>query len=72
MIEDYIKSIQSKYKRPIAAQVMNFTKFYAAEDYHQNYTDHNPNAGYVQMVSIPEIKKTQKEFPQLVKEGHKF
>ncbi len=35
---------------------MPLTKFWPAEDYHQNYPDKNPNGGYVQMVSIPEIK----------------
>ena len=68
-IEDYIKSIQLQYKKPIAAQVMPLTKFYKAEAYHQNYIDQNPNQGYVQAVSIPEIKKLQKEYPKLVKEG---
>lgn len=69
MIEDYIKSIQPKYKEPIAAQVMPLTKFWTAEDYHQNYISKNPYGGYVQMVSIPEIKKFQKQYPQLIKPG---
>jgi peptide-methionine (S)-S-oxide reductase len=72
MIEDYIKSIQPKFKERIAAQVMPFTKFWIAEDYHQNYIDKNPGGGYVQMVSIPEIKKLQKQYPQLVKAGYNY
>jgi peptide-methionine (S)-S-oxide reductase len=72
MVEDYIKSIQPKYKERIAAQVMPLTKFWTAEDYHQNYIDKNPNGGYVQMVSIPEIKKLQKQYPQLIKPGHNY
>ena len=52
--------------------MMSFNKFWLAEDYHQDYIVKNPGSGYVNMVSIPEIKKTQKEFPQLIKEGHKF
>ena len=61
-----------KYKKPLAVQLMPLNKFWKAEDYHQDYIVKNPGSGYVNMVSIPEIKKTQKEFPQLVKEGHKF
>ena len=61
-----------KYKKPFAVQMMSFNKFWMAEDYHQDYIVKNPGSGYVNMVSIPEIKKTQKEFPQLIKEGHKF
>ncbi|MBD0294808.1 MAG: peptide-methionine (S)-S-oxide reductase MsrA, partial [Flavisolibacter sp.] len=69
-IEDYIKSIQPRYKERIAAQVLPFTKFWMAEDYHQNYIEKNPSGTYVQLVSIPEIKKLQKQYPQLVKPNH--
>jgi peptide-methionine (S)-S-oxide reductase len=69
-IENYIKSIQPQYKASITAEVKPFTTFWTAEDYHQNYIEHNPNSGYVQHVSIPEIKELQKELPQLIKPGH--
>jgi peptide-methionine (S)-S-oxide reductase len=72
LIESYIKNIQPGYKEKVAAQVMPLTTFWPAEDYHQNYIDHNPGAGYVQMVSIPEIKKLQKQYPQLVKPGYTY
>lgn len=72
IIENQIKAIAPNYKKPIAAQVMPFTKFWEAEDYHQNYIEHNPGSGYVQYVSIPEIKDFQKEYPQLVKPDHVF
>jgi peptide-methionine (S)-S-oxide reductase len=73
-IEDYIKqmSASGKYKAPIAAQVMPMTKFWVAEDYHQDYIAHNPDGGYVQNVSIPEIRDFQKQYPELVKPDHKF
>ncbi|TDH26488.1 peptide-methionine (S)-S-oxide reductase [Segetibacter sp. 3557_3] len=67
LAEDYIKALQPQYRKPIAAQLMPLTKFWEAEAYHQNYIEQNPGGGYVQMVSIPEIKKVQKAFPQLVK-----
>ncbi len=69
-IENYIKSIQPQYKAPISAEVKSFTTFWPAEDYHQNYIEHNPDGGYVQHVSIPEIKELQKEMPQLIKPDH--
>ena len=71
-IETYIKSIQSSYKAPIAAQVMPFTKFWEAEGYHQNYIENNPNGGYVQHVSIPEIIAFQKTYPAMVKPDHVY
>jgi peptide-methionine (S)-S-oxide reductase len=72
IIEAYIKSIQPKYDEPIAAQVVPFTKFWVAEEYHQDFIEKNPFQGYVQTVSIPEIKKLQKQFPQLVKPGYVY
>jgi peptide-methionine (S)-S-oxide reductase len=74
VIENEIKALTAsgKFKKPIAAQVMPFTKFWQAEDYHQNYIEHNPNSSYVQYVSIPEIKDFQKQNPQLVKRDHIF
>jgi peptide-methionine (S)-S-oxide reductase len=71
-IENEMKFIAPNYKKPIVAQVMPFTKFWLAEDYHQNYIEHNPESSYVQYVSIPEIKDFQKHYPQLVKPDHVF
>lgn len=65
--ENYIKSIQPQYKRAIAVQVVPFTKFWTAEDYHQNYIELNPDQGYVQSVCVPEIKDLQKKYPQYIK-----
>jgi peptide-methionine (S)-S-oxide reductase len=74
IIESQIAALNAagKYKKPIVTQVVAFTKFWKAEDYHQNYIEHNPNSGYVQYVSIPEIKKFQKQYPQLIKPDHIF
>jgi peptide-methionine (S)-S-oxide reductase len=73
-IENYIRQLNSsgKYKAPIAVHVMPLTKFWTAENYHQDYIAKHPNSGYVQNVSIPEIKHFQKEYPQLVKPDHFF
>jgi peptide-methionine (S)-S-oxide reductase len=73
-IENEIKVLEAsgKYKKPIAAQVIPFTKFWKAEDYHQDYIEHNPGSSYVQYVSIPEIKDFQKQYPQLIKQGYNY
>lgn len=65
--KDYIKSLQPNYPKPIAAEVRALAKFWDAEDYHQNYIDKNPSGGYVQNVSISEIKKLQRQYPDLIK-----
>jgi peptide-methionine (S)-S-oxide reductase len=72
MIEDHVQRIQPKYKQSIAAQILPFTRFWEGEAYHQNYIDKNPGQGYVQKVSIPEIKKLQKQYPELVKPGYNY
>ena len=73
-IENYIKQLNAseKYDAQIAVQVMPLTKFWTAENYHQNYVANNPDSRYVENVSIPEIKKFEKEYPQLIKPGHFF
>ena len=73
-IESYIRQMNAsgKYKAPIAAQVLPLKRFWVAEDYHQDFIAHNPDQGYVQAVSIPEIRAFQKEYPQLVKPDHKY
>lgn len=45
VIEDYIKSIESNYKKKIVTELLPLSKFYRAEEYHQKYLDKNPN-GY--------------------------
>ncbi len=73
-IENKIKEMTAsgKYNAPIAAEVMPLKKFWDAEDYHQHFIEKNPDQGYVQAVSIPEIKRFQREYPQLIKPGHMF
>ncbi len=63
------------YKNPVATQVMQFTTFWIAEDYHQDYIEKNLNksvADYIHVISIPEIKKFQNKYPQLLKTDHIF
>ena len=74
MAEQFIRDMNAsgKFNKPIAVQVTPMIKFWPAEDYHQDYIKHNPDGGYVQNVSIPEIKHFQKLYPDLVKPDHKF
>ena len=45
-------------------EVTAFDKFYAAEDYHQDYFKLNPNAGYCQAVIMPKLAKFRKVFEE--------
>ena len=53
---------EKKYSGKIVTEVKPFTKFYEAEDYHQEYILHHPQNPYVQNVSIPDFERFRKEF----------
>lgn len=49
--------IQNLYKEPITTQILPLSKFWAAEDYHQDYFTKHPNQGYCSVVIKPKIQK---------------
>ena len=55
------------YDRPIVTTLEPFTKFYKAEEYHQNYYENNKNQPYCQMVIQPKIEKFEKDFKNRLK-----
>ena len=54
----------------VAAEVMQFEKFWVGEDYHQNYERLYPNQGYIKGVSIPRLNRFKAKFPELLKDDH--
>ncbi len=62
IIEAEIKKAQAQYKQKVVTQVVPFSAFYKAEDYHQEYIHFHPNTGYVAGVSIPEFLEFKKNF----------
>ena len=48
---------QANFRDPIVTEIVPLTKFYKAEDYHQEYYDNNSNAGYCQVVITPKLEK---------------
>jgi peptide-methionine (S)-S-oxide reductase len=55
------------YENPIVTTLEPFTKFYKAEDYHQNYYANNKSQPYCQMVIQPKIEKFEKIFKDKLK-----
>ena len=47
---------------PVVTTVEAFEKFYAAENYHQNYYNNNKNQGYCRYVIGPKLEKFEKVF----------
>ena len=62
---------QEIYSGKIVTEITKHTKFYKAEDYHQDYEKRNPNQGYVRAVSIPRLNKFKNKFPELLKKEAK-
>ena len=60
-IQTLIKALNDAnvYPSAIVTQVEPFTKFYKAEDYHQNYYNDNKEQGYCRFVIQPKIKKVR-------------
>lgn len=53
----------------IATQLVPLTRFYAAEDYHQNFIDRNPNQAYVVRHDRPKLAQLRQQFPNLIKKS---
>ncbi len=56
------------WKNPIVTEITEFSKFYKAEDYHQDYLANNKTQPYCQMVILPKISKFEKAFKDYLKE----
>lgn len=67
--EAYKKQLEAShvYKNPIVTEISPASTFYAAEDYHQNYYELNPNQGYCQYVIRPKVEKFRKQFASKLK-----
>jgi len=50
------------FDNPVVTQVVPYSHFYPAEDYHQNYYNRNKNKGYCRMVIVPKLEKYEKLF----------
>jgi peptide-methionine (S)-S-oxide reductase len=56
---------------PVVTTLEPFDRFYAAEDYHQNYYNNNTGQGYCQFVIRPKLEKFEKVFKgKLKKSSH--
>ncbi|MBI4783339.1 MAG: peptide-methionine (S)-S-oxide reductase MsrA [Oscillatoriophycideae cyanobacterium NC_groundwater_1537_Pr4_S-0.65um_50_18] len=63
---DQLSQAQS-FPDPIVTQLSPLNAFYAAEDYHQNFIDRNPDYPYVVIHDLPKLEQLRKQFPDLYK-----
>ena len=71
LAKKYINELNAAkaWPNPMVTTVEAFEKFYAAENYHQNYYNNNKNQGYCRYVIGPKLEKFEKVFAdKLIKE----
>jgi peptide-methionine (S)-S-oxide reductase len=67
--ENYIRLLETEklFSNPIVTKVSSATKFYEAEEYHQNYYNLNSSQGYCRMVIAPKLEKLRKYYASKLK-----
>jgi peptide-methionine (S)-S-oxide reductase len=68
--EDFIATLtQDKtFDQPIVTEVLPRHNYSAAEAYHQDFFEKNPNQGYCMAVAGPKVAKFRKTFKELVRD----
>jgi peptide-methionine (S)-S-oxide reductase len=66
--EEYIRELDKAkvYPARIVTQVVPFTAFYPAEEYHQHYMDKNPDSPYIVIWDKPKVANLERMYPGLV------
>lgn len=63
---EYLET-EKVFQNPIVTQIQPFESFYEAEDYHQDYYEKNPYAGYCVAVIAPKMEKLRKGYGKRLK-----
>jgi peptide-methionine (S)-S-oxide reductase len=58
------------FKNPIVTEIVPFSNFYPAEDYHKEYYENNRNASYCSFVIDPKIHKLLKKYSNKIKQEY--
>jgi peptide-methionine (S)-S-oxide reductase len=65
--EAYIAQINAAkvYDHSIATEVVPYTAFYQAEDYHQDYLARHPGDAYIKFNDLPKLQRLKQSYPEL-------
>ncbi|MFP4016249.1 MAG: peptide-methionine (S)-S-oxide reductase MsrA [Halanaerobiales bacterium] len=68
--EEMINQLEDEavYEDPIVTQLVEFDKFYPAEDYHSDYYENNKQQPYCNMVISPKLSKFRKKYREKLKD----
>ncbi|MBG6109559.1 peptide-methionine (S)-S-oxide reductase [Flavobacterium sp. CG_23.5] len=67
--EEYIALLtkENTFGKPIVTTISSASKFYEAEDYHQNYYNQNKEQGYCSYIITPKMEKLKKVYKDKLK-----
>jgi peptide-methionine (S)-S-oxide reductase len=60
-------AISGSFSDPIVTEINEFTDFYEAEDYHQDYFEKNPNQPYCTFIVKPKVEKFSAKYQDKLK-----
>lgn len=60
--EEITKEMQPRFNNKIVTEIKKLDAFYRAEEYHQDYVEHNPGNPYVQNVSKPRFERFKRTY----------
>jgi peptide-methionine (S)-S-oxide reductase len=68
--QEYIKQLNKvhAFDRPVVTRLEPLSKFYPAEDYHQDYLTKHPNQPYIVINDLPKIQNLKRLFPALYRD----
>jgi peptide-methionine (S)-S-oxide reductase len=52
---------QPRFRNPIVTEIVDFTEFFPAEGYHQDFAERNPGHPYVRAVIDPKLRKIRSQ-----------
>jgi peptide-methionine (S)-S-oxide reductase len=67
--EAFVKDLndQKLFGKPVVTEVKALANYSAAEEYHQDFFEKNPNQGYCMAVAAPKVAKFRKTFTELAR-----
>ncbi len=70
---DFIKRLNSSSKigNPIVTELLPFTKFYVAENYHKDYYENHKNDPYCEVIINPKLDKVAHNYRELLNDKSK-
>lgn len=70
--QQYFNQLQQRneFNKPVVTEIKPLIKFWPAEDYHQDYYRLNPDDPYIRAVSMPKVKKFEKEYSKFLKPAY--